>query len=859
MSVPHIIIRNSENFRGIDKRSSDLKRTMEFATDVKNAAFRVSGAINKRKGFHTTASSSISADETSYGTFTYRQTSADGSIAEEVLMVNDKIRQVQECVIHLVNNRTSVNTTAGEDVEILIAHYLNKSTGTFVFKISDVANEAIYFSADLGTGNNSSDMTIATLLTNINNEANLNIAATSLLKVDSSSITADTPAAYMSILQETLISEGASSDIDFTKFINKVSGQATPSSTIFPSYQSTDTYVASTDLIENISAVQLNSVMYLSNGQDPVMKYDGTHVYRAGLPGLVETPIPGSWAYTIDTNQEAGGLVDTISIHDVSGTNADLYNHDDRVAYKFVIEYTDAQGNLVQSQPSDPIIATFNQTHGYSQITWEDYIFNGLNKIPSTASEDSPLKVQIYKSITGTTGTDPDVSGLFYHIGTVPWDNDTGVTVPFPGPTDPTTVRFIDDTIDLSTSTAGVDFLKDPIKRRDPPPLGRYLTTFQSCLVLSGQNENVNNLQFSTPGGASLSEIGSEYFPDDDNAVIIESSFGDRISAIAPLRDLLYVFHKNSIHVLGGDITSPSGVAYSVELLTKEGGIGCTSFSSIVEFRGQLLFLSESGMYAIDSKNALSEMSSLIKPFFQDKSLVKKRAVAFNWNDQNLILLHIPKETTGVTGQAVVVSTDKSLTLAYDTYKDAWLKWDGLDFSGGMTSVENNIFFTSRELNVDLYASFKLSTFNNTNTTYDYSDHEKAIEFEYETNWESLGDPTVPKKFLRAKLYAMDTDLSFETPGFDLDVAVQKDFFNFDVGVIPFDFGGGRDLVGWGADPWGAYPWGGPPNQFFKSKLPAGKSKCVKLKFANDKLLQNVLITNYELEIAAPFSKEIKE
>ena len=92
-----------------------------------------------------------------------------------------------------------------------------------------------------------------------------------------------------------------------------------------------------------------------------------------------------------------------------------------------------------------------------------------------------------------------------------------------------------------------------------------------------------------------------------------------------------------------------------------------------------------------------------------------------------------------------------------------------------------------------------------------------------------------------------------------LDVAVQRDFFNFDVGVIPFDFGGGRDLVGWGADPWGAYPWGGPPNQFFKSKLPAGKSKCVKLKFTNDKLLQNVLITNYELEIAAPFSKEIKE
>lgn len=851
MAVPHIIIRNSENFRGIDKRSSDLKRTMEFATDVKNAAFRVSGAINKRKGFHTTASSSLSVDETSYGTFTYRQTNADGSIAEEVLMVNDKIRQVQECVVHLVNNRTSVNTTAGEDVEILIAHYLNKSTGTFVFKISDVANEAIYFSADLGTGNNASDMTIATLLTNINNEANLNIAATSLLKVDSSSTTADTPAAYMSILQETLISEGASSDIDFTKFINKVSGQATPSSTIFPNYQSTDTYVASTDLIENISAVQLNSVMYLSNGQDPVMKYDGTHVYRAGLPGLVENVIPGSWAYAIDVDQDGTAVTTNTNIVLYEAGGGSSNTHGD-IYYKFVIEYTDAQGNLVQSHPSDPIKWQFDTNHDHVGISWDSSIFDGLNKIPSTGTDDSPLKVQIYKTLEGAATTD-----LFYHVDTVAWDNSVNITLA--SDSSALSVNYEDTTVYASGDSATLTALKDPVKRRDPPPLGRYLTTFQSCLVLSGQNENVNNLQFSTPGGASLSEIGSEYFPDDDNAVIIESSFGDRISAIAPLRDLLYVFHKNSIHVLGGDITSPSGVAYSVELLTKEGGIGCTSFSSIVEFRGQLLFLSESGMYSIDSKNALSEMSSLIKPFFQDKALVKKRAVAFNWNDENLILLHIPKETTGITGQAVVVSTDKSLTLAYDTYKDAWLKWDGFDFSGGMTSVENNIFFTSRELNVDLYASFKLSTFNNTNTTYDYSDHEKAIEFEYETNWESLGDPTVPKKFLRAKLYAMDTDLSFETPGFDLDVAVQKDFFNFDVGVIPFDFGGGRDLVGWGADPWGAYPWGGPPNQFFKSKLPAGKSKCIKLKFTNDKLLQNVLITNYELEIAAPFSKEIKE
>ena len=51
MAVDHKIIRASEDFKGLDKRSSDIARTIQYATDVRNAAFRVSGAINKRKGF----------------------------------------------------------------------------------------------------------------------------------------------------------------------------------------------------------------------------------------------------------------------------------------------------------------------------------------------------------------------------------------------------------------------------------------------------------------------------------------------------------------------------------------------------------------------------------------------------------------------------------------------------------------------------------------------------------------------------------------------------------------------------------------------------------------------------------------
>ena len=158
MGVPHIILRNSENFKGIDKRSSDLQRTMEYATDVKNAAFRVSGAINKRKGFHSSIAGDSDDSRSVYGTFSYRVANTDGSIAEKILVVSNKLEEVRECVVHITNNRTGI-TNPDEDAEILISHYLNKATGTFKFKVSNLANTENYYEVDLGTGKSINDLT----------------------------------------------------------------------------------------------------------------------------------------------------------------------------------------------------------------------------------------------------------------------------------------------------------------------------------------------------------------------------------------------------------------------------------------------------------------------------------------------------------------------------------------------------------------------------------------------------------------------------------------------------------------------------------------------------------------------------
>ena len=121
-----------------------------------------------------------------------------------------------------------------------------------------------------------------------------------------------------------------------------------------------------------------------------------------------------------------------------------------------------------------------------------------------------------------------------------------------------------------------------------------------------------------------------------------------------------------------------------------------------------------------------------------------------------------------------------------------------------------------------------------------------------------MGQPTLFKKFLRLKLYSLDTEENFESPSFKLNADIEKDFPSVSRGVITYDFGqasGG----GWGAFPWGESPWGSTTLLQLKSKLPTGKSKSIRVSFSNNTASENILLTGYEMEVAMPYMMEIKE
>lgn len=957
MATDHRIIRNEGDFRGLDKRSSDIDVPIQYATDIENAQYRTSGAINKRKGFHYCSKST----DNSYGMFTYKKVnSSNGSSDEELLMVNRYLNKLVDKPLIVNRDDTSLignlfdldstdysnersilfmekdqshpdfaneaewiasfgtkqntyilsipaadadlleNTTifigaeetllrvtegttieqipdpsnplykirvrrykligesdilknsilgtgshTGHSVSVkqgtvqvkLVARHLDdegKLQDDFNFVITDLNTDADLLNVSLGTGENSGDLTIKELQVLIDNIFGMS---------SSTQYPVDSPAAATLDITYTSIGPGGTLSLQSLNWERVPNGMGITEDdefnpvVIFDAYNRENNSAKITDktYLENASIVELNNVVYISNGFDHLMKYDGEQVYRAGLPE------PDMYANPL--SQVGGG----------SGAKSYFYG----VMYTF----EDAKGNIISSRlayKEIKIASEFSEDgtgvkvdFKVPRLTDEDFCLKDTDGSPNPR-----LKIRFFRTTEGA-----GLAGPFYELATLENGLTTANTLYTSGDPIANTIdsaevtnddyyTFRDNYPDSAIQNLQTAYILPGSKTHDLPPKGKYLSTFKNCLVVAGQPSNVNNISYSVGGSEILGEIGSEYFPAADNQVIVESPVDTAITAIAPLRDLLYIFHANSIHVLAGDISDPNGIPYTIDLLSREASIGCVSNSSIVEFRNKLMFMSDEGLYTIDSSSAINELSLKVRPLFKLQPYSFKRTVSTVWGDSQLIIVNIPKEVEG--GANTYVDQGNSLTLVYDYFRDAWLKWSNIDMSGGTQEYKEAVFFSTREA-----IQSRLATFNTSNTRYDFADHVGHVVFKYDTNWESLGEPSVPKKFLRIKLYAFDNEEEFESPKFSLITTFQKDYFDSDLGGIDFTFG--ENVLGYGNAAWDTFNWGDTTESKRKSKLPTGKAYSFKVKLSNNNINENVLLTKYELEVATPYKMEVKE
>ena len=686
---------------------------------------------------------------------------------------------------------------------------------------------------------------------------------------DASAGTGSEPAAFISI-DKTLEEPDGTSNQN-VEIYTKYGWTAITSNTPFGGINQHPGSVSNTHEMEpriNICQTSLNNVVYFSDGFNNVLKYDGNStqslpVYRAGLPVIPRDPDDAlaftSSDITSPNNSSTGSMT--------NGTRT----------YKIQFEFTDAKGNIVSSCTSSPIEVTnssgtasnkniiswlkyynqFNQTGG----TTLDDRFQGFNTVANIPNVDltsssatytafsqarknrtklngeKSLRVKVWR----TRDHSPGATGQFYLLSDDPWD---------------VSGRLFADTTsddDLNDLGGSSTVLINPDPQHQPPPKGQLMISHRGLLVISGNLTNVNNVAYSLPFNTNTQEIGSEYFPA-ANGVIVESPFGSKINAINSLGDFMYVFHDQSISIVAGEIESQELPA--VNLITKEGGVGCKSHFSVLELQNKLFFMSDQGVYSV-SPQGLTEESLDIKTVFNKAiDFTAHRTIAFNWLSQSKLVFCIPKEKLhklyiSGTPYAMYRITDDTLVIVHDYAVGAWFIWEGIDFTSGIATHKDKIFFAPQKA-----LESTVNVFSEAGIKGDYNDHAKAIDFSYATNWESMGEPTIPKKFLRLKTYALDTDNSFESAGFTLNVGVQREFIEADIANISFDFGSSNK--GYGDTAWDEFSYGEAIPYMFRSKLPSSKTKCLRLNFTNSNVNENVLLSSYELEIALPYGTEIK-
>ena len=579
----------------------------------------------------------------------------------------------------------------------------------------------------------------------------------------------------------------------------------------------------------NHSFAKANNVLYIAHKDIDLMKFDGKYCYRAGLPA------PSGITAAFDTGTVGG-----------SGTEPDAnLNYD----YKFVYEYIDNQNNIITSDAQTLTLASATAPGNFHPINIS------VSNFPEENFEfrSGNIVLKIYRT-EGYTSTSP---GVYYLVNTSYQTGGNPDRVNFQKTSGsaacpPSAATYVDNKHDDELNK--LLLFAEPIKKHSLPPKGLdFIRMFNNCLIGAGKEKVVNattlhdgnEVSYSLAFNSFTGEIGTEYFPDDDNSFRLETDSSGAITGMAPLRDLLYIFHQDSIHVLSGDLSDTEGIPYVIDLLNNESSIGCLSHHSLLELKNSIVFLADKGIFAVNNTGELQELSSNLRPIFAANQFNHKLAVSTNLADKNLFIITIPKK-----------ENNEKEVLVLDYYRGAWLKWSGLDFSGGIASTSSDIFFATNRQNQAVSTGNSVRRFNDTGTQSDFHDNFVSVNMNYDTNWESLGEPTVPKKYLRLKVHAFDTEGTFESPGFFLDVAIQKDYLDADKGTITLDFGGTN--TGWGSV-WANDIYGDVVPDSRKSKLPTGKSKCMKLRFINNNIMENVLITSYELEIAAPYATEIKD
>jgi hypothetical protein len=227
-----------QSFKGLDLRTSDLLRSEDAATSLKNMTYRQTGAMTKRKGYKWVTEEGTGC----YGLSTFSNTNlTTGVVTEEVISIDANLQK-------LTNYSFTITYSGATNSNTYYKVFYNTTTSTYQFLLYDTA--VLVLTHDLGVGDEGGFDTIGDLTTAIH--------AVSDFACPAADGGTTSPSAFIPVTERTDINTTAQVVFENFATVATPSGATNPFALHYAERNST--------AFENATFAQMNEVLYISTG-----------------------------------------------------------------------------------------------------------------------------------------------------------------------------------------------------------------------------------------------------------------------------------------------------------------------------------------------------------------------------------------------------------------------------------------------------------------------------------------------------------------------------------------------------------------------------------------------------------------
>ena len=677
------------------------------------------------------------------------------------------------------------------------------------------------------------------------------------------------PGAFLEVSEVTNIANGLSMTLDFFYWVSTNRTLAVT----FPGL------LASLNTPEFINATfaAYQEVIYIGNAHDPVQKFDGQTVYRAGMPNGVSPVL---------TNL-GGGNVDT-GVHE----------------YFITYEQIDATGRLVEGVISDPAPITLvgnseiqvevtNLLQGSGWNTNAAIISApqaGVNTINVNAGQtlqvgdsaffiDAAGNPQTRLILSRTAGSITIDGAPVSVTNATAWQavisNNLKINIyrtkangtePFPVISIPnnsyaTTTKYIDNVTDASIPDTSQFII--PVRRHDPPPQVAVVFPFKNVMIYTADPFNDDFVWYSDPDQPEyVGQVQSEQ--NEPNRFIVPSNADDVIGA-GVAGSTLVIFKNLSIYAVSGEIATEQ---FTVIAVAQGSNIGCVAHATICSVGGLLYFLHTNGIYSMSESNIFPTdqfgnpipLTIPIDSFFRtqitqqaDQQFQLIRAVAVNYTKDNQYLLFLPAEET----KGPRAANDNSRILCYDYQGKNYFEWTNINAAGGLYVNGDNLYWQERRISQSGGITANTYKQHRKYILIDQADHVTSIRVTWVSSWEDLGQPRVRKKFVRAALLFDVISSKFQT---NLPALYFFSCLDWNTGVIDTEAIVTTEIEGnpWSISDWDWTTWAAYQDTFLTVPLKNGTvTKSIQIGLQLNQLNTSFSLQGFQIEIAPDFRRTI--